>query len=318
MRATSERAVPPAPLIPENESLTGVPAPPLDLGDGTHVVVARGTTLFSDVQHKKPVFSIANKENVVFRRGQVIGDSVELLSANAQEGTCHRDLDGLGDHDLRFWVSAGDLVGVTTKDTDLGLHGVWKLTAHPGAEVVEGYVVYNSFRAPAASALLGLSFTPQTPEGAWISIPDADLETPIPVGELSTSWDQKNGKSTYLMLPHAKWSETLVSIDEACFTLSRTLQEDSPKDRQLAAVGAVGGLFGDLLSNSGANPIQIAKGAGISWQDESPAGRTVRDIWVKDSWRADGKVCGKISLPADANVASDSVVLCYDEASVIP
>ncbi len=319
MRHTSERPVAQAPLVAPVVALGQDPAP-TDLGDGTHVVVARGTVLFADMERKKPVFSVARRENVVFRRGQTLRGSVEITTANAESGTCHRDLDGFDQQDLRFWVSPEDLVAITTQDTDLGMNGKWQVVAHPGAEIVEGFVVYNTYRAAAPQTPTALSFTPRTPQGSWGTFPEMELETPMRVSKTYETWDAKNVKSTYVTLDHATFSETSMVIDHACFTLARTLDSASPADQKMANVLGSGGLgmLDSLMGTDSSKPVHVSKGAAITWQDRTVAGRSISDIWIYDGWRDEGRVCGEDKLPADANVAADSVVLCYDDSAVIP
>ena len=79
-----------------------------------------------------------------------------------------------------------------------------------------------------------------------------------------------------------------------------------------------GGILGLLGGTDPAKPVHVSKGAAITWRDRTVAGRSVSDVWIYDSWRDEGRVCGEHKLPADANVAADSVVLCYDAAAVIP
>lgn len=319
MRATPERTVLPAPLVAPAVAESQDEAPP-NIGDGTHVVVARGTVLFADMERKKPIFSVARRDNVVFRRGQTLGASVEITTADAESGTCHRSLDGFGEQDLRFWVSPDDLVTVTTQDADLGMSGKWQIIAHPGAEIVEGFVVYQTYRAAAPQTPTALSFTPRTPQGSWGSFPELKLETPMRVSETYDTWDAKNVKSTYVTLEHATFSETSMVIDHACFTLVRTLDSASPADQKMANVLGSGGLgmLGSLMGGDSSKPVHISKGATITWKDRTVAGRSIADVWIYDGWRDEGRVCGEHKLPADANVAADSVVLCYDDSAVIP
>jgi hypothetical protein len=320
MRATPERSVLPAPLVAHDDTSAHDIAPP-DIGNGTHVVVARGTVLFADMERKKPIFSVARRENVVFRRGQTLGGSVEITTANAESGTCHRALDGFGQQDLRFWVSPEDLVAVATQEANLGMSGKWQIIAHPGAEIIEGFVVYNTYRAAAPQTPTALSFNPRTPQGSWGSFPELALETPMRVSESYDSWDSKNVKSSYVTLEHATVTETSMVIDHACFTLVRTLDSASAADQKMANVlgsAGLGSIFGSLMGGDSSKPVHIARGAAITWKDRTVAGRSISEVWIYDGWRDEGRVCGEHKLPADANVAADSVVLCYDDAAVIP
>jgi len=319
MRAKPEHSVLPAPLVSQYAPLVE-DAAPTDIGDGTHVVVARGTVLFADLERKNPVFSVARRENVVFRKGQTLGGSVEVMTADAESGTCNRDLDGFDRQDLRFWVSAEDLVRITSQDTDLGMSGKWQITAHPGAEIVDGFVVYNAYRAAAPQVATALPFTHRPPQGSWGSFPEMDLETPMRVFGTYENWDSKNGSATYMTLDHATFSEDSIVIDHACFTLSRKFDSSTPKDQKMASVFGSGGvgILGLLGGTDPAKPVHVSKGAAITWRDRTVAGRSVSDVWIYDSWRDEGRVCGEHKLPADANVAADSVVLCYDAAAVIP
>ncbi len=302
---------------PETAKVESRKSPANELGTGTHVVVARGTTLFSDVERKAAVFSIGQKANVVFRRGQTLGDSVEVQTAHVEDGTCHQNLDEFDDYDLHFWVSQHDLVTVTTKDVELAVANKWAVTAHPGAEVVDGHVVYDALRAPASSAATGLSFTPFTPIKGHETFLDIDLETPIPVGIRSTIWDKTKGK--YLMLFAAELRDSSIRIDEACFTLSRNLDETVRFKRNLPTLLSSNGLGNlDAFRAPSGNRVHIGKAAKISWQDGTSAGQTIHDIFIDDSWQTKSAICSKHKLSADANVATDSIVLCYDDAAVVP
>lgn len=222
---------------------------------------------------------------MVFRVGQRVGESVEIHSAGVEPGTCNRALVGFHAQDLTFWVSITDLVPVTTETVDLGVQDRWGVAAHPGAEIVDGSIVFFDNRVSAPTAQAGLSFTPRAPQGSWHSFLPKDYSAPG--GKITHIYNENAGKIKYLAFDHVTLTEGNIVIDVACFTLSERLNSAPPHKKEVIFGSGGGGAAGGF-------------------------------DWVGRHRKEDDRVCVVHEISDSANFKADSVELCYDAAAIAP
>lgn len=288
-------------------------AAPAEVGQGTHVVVARGTKLYGNLQRTDHLLSLSSKENVLFGLGQVVGDAVEIRTVEHHDGACQNAADGLWGLELSFWVSASDLVDVLGETRELGDFGGWLVTAHPGAELTAEGVVYGNFLAPLQGAKVSKAFSLREPTGDFQSWGADEVKTPFPVGERWSYTNQSGTRTTTVSVQHAEVTGSEVRIEEGCLTLTHILAPDgSADDQRLLGALVGGGGLGVLGGLKADNSVQLKAGAAVRWRDGRVAGRLREDLTFYDTWREGAYVCTTRKLPADGNLSADELVFCVE------